>query len=45
MTIRFACGHEMKLPRDVKDPPKCQCGETRVTRCDAPKPRFTMRQV
>lgn len=44
MTIKFACGHEMTLPRDVKDAPVCsQCGERRVTRCDAPKPRFTVR--
>lgn len=44
MTVTFACGHKASLPSDVKDTPVCPtCQESRITRVDAPKPRFTMR--
>lgn len=42
MTVTFACGHKQPVPRDVKEPPQCACGETRITTVDAPKPRFTI---
>lgn len=46
MTVTFACGHKASVGRDVKDPPVCAvCGERRVQRVDAPKPRFTVRSA
>lgn len=40
MTVRFACGHQMPVKGDVEQKDlRCVCGETRVSRVDAPPPR------
>lgn len=41
MTIRFACGHQATVSLATDEPPICACGETRITRVEAPPPRIT----
>lgn len=42
MTVTFKCGHVVKIPRTVTDPPQCpECGERVVTRVKDAVPRFT----
>lgn len=42
ITIRFACGHGFSLEPTSDVAPVCPtCGERRVSRVDAPAPRFT----
>ncbi len=42
MTIVFKCGHALKVPRDVTDPPRCAtCGERIVARVMDATPKFT----
>jgi len=38
MTVTFACGHTATV--ESTDTPVCHCGERRVSRVDAPPPRF-----
>lgn len=41
MTVKFACGHHQDVPESIDQAPVCAtCGERRVSRVDAPKPRF-----
>ena len=42
MTIRFACGHQAQVTGDeTQSDVRCACGETRISRVDAPPPRIT----
>jgi len=41
MTITFACGHAVTVPREISEPPICPvCRESRVRTVDAPAPTF-----
>jgi hypothetical protein len=42
MTVGWACGHRASMDTAVQAYPRCPvCGSDRVTRVDAPAPRFT----
>jgi hypothetical protein len=40
MTVRFACGHQVTVEATGDERPVCHCGETRISRVDAPPPRI-----
>jgi hypothetical protein len=41
MTLTFACGHQVERAAEQDAAPRCAiCQEHRVTRVDAPAPRF-----
>jgi len=41
ITVRFACGHEVELDATETDTPVCpKCREIRISRVQAPSPRF-----
>lgn len=40
ITVRFLCGHQTRVPETLASPPRCACGETRVTQVQARAPRF-----
>ena len=40
LTVRFKCGHEMRIPRNIASPPVCHCGERRIARTFGDTPRF-----
>ena len=41
MTLTFACGHKADVSPEVTEPPVCPvCREARVSRVEAPAPRF-----
>lgn len=39
--VTFACGHTGTAATNIDTPPRCACGETRITRTFARAPRFT----
>lgn len=41
MTVTFVCGHRQDVPREVKTPPECHCGERRIKHVSGATPRFT----
>lgn len=41
MTVTFACGHVVQVPREISDSPVCPvCQEHRVSAVVAPAPTF-----
>jgi hypothetical protein len=40
MTITFRCGHTATLTDRDQEAPVCACGERKISRCNAPAPKF-----
>lgn len=40
MTVTFGCGHTLQIDETVDAPPRCVCGETRVTNVTTRPPTF-----